>query len=198
MTIDSLDKVLIVAWHQGWHPAALDEVMPWWREKSTWIPLYILLLVWLVYSQRVRGFLLALAAGTFVGLADLTSARLIKPFVARLRPCKTPGVMEKLDILTGCGAGESFPSNHATNHFALAVFLAVTCFAERPWLKWLGLVWAASIALGQVYVGRHYFSDILAGAGLGTLYGLVGAYIFLQLSPKPHTSPPSGPSNVEL
>jgi len=77
--------------------------------------------------------------------------------------------MEKLDILTGCGAGESFPSAHAANHFALAVFLGLTCFAERPILKWCGIAWAFSIALGQVYVGRHYLSDIAAGALLGTL-----------------------------
>lgn len=57
----------------------------------------------------------------------------------------------------------SFPSGHATGAFALAaVFgheypkLAIPCYAV-----------AAGIALSRVYKGRHYPSDVLAGAAVG-------------------------------
>ena len=173
--IDSLDRLLIAAWHEGWHPAALDAVAPWWREKSTWLPLYVALLAWLLWRFRWRGLALAAVAGATVGLADFLAAGVLKPLAGRLRPCNTAGLAERLDLLTGCGPGLSMPSAHATNHFALAVFLGVTCFAERRLARWAALAWAASIALGQVYVGRHYFTDVLVGAALGALLGwLVG------------------------
>ena len=183
--IDSLDKAVIVAWHQGFHPAALDAVAPWWREKETWLPLYVALAAWLVWHQRWRGLFVAMAGGATVGLADYLSAGVFKKLIGRVRPCNLEGVKEHLDLLTGCGSGLSFPSAHAANHFALAVFLSVVCFAERRLIKWALVLWAASIAVGQVYVGRHYFSDIFAGAGLGALVGLGGALLFLRLSPKP-------------
>ena len=182
MDIDAWDKYIVRAWHEGWHPETLDRIVPWWREKETWFPLYGLLLVWLVWRGRWWGLATALAAGVAVGLADFTSAGIIKPIVGRLRPCNLAGLREHLDLLTGCGPGKSFPSAHAANHFALAVVLGVTCFAERPLLKWLGVLWAASIAIGQVYVGRHYPSDILFGAGLGALlgYGVARGYLNLE------------------
>lgn len=181
VSIDSWDKWAIQAWHEGWHPAAIDAVAPLWREKSTWIPLYIVLITWLLWRKRLWGFYNALAGGIAVGLADFTSAGLIKPLVGRLRPCNLEGLREHLDLLTGCGSGLSFPSAHAANHFALAVFMGMTCFAERPWLKWLAVLWAASIAVAQVYVGRHYPSDVLAGAGLGAMLGAIIAMIYNYL-----------------
>lgn len=186
--IDAWDRWAIQAWHEGWHPAALDAIAPWWRDRNTWIPLYAVLLVWLVYRQRRWGFYRALAIATAVGLADLTSARLLKPLFGRIRPCNLDGLKEHLDLLTGCGSGLSFPSNHATNHFAFAVAVSLLAFSPeflgprwRPLLKVLLVLWATSIALAQVYVGRHYPSDVLAGAGLGALIGWLIAKIFAAL-----------------
>ena len=194
MTIDSLDKVIIAAWHQGYHPEYLDAIAPWWRQKETWLPFYLLLIGWLVWRQRWRGLGIAAAGGATVGLADYLSAGVIKKLVGRIRPCNLDGLKDQLDLLTGCGSGLSFPSAHAANHFALAVFLSVVCFAERRYIKWALLLWAASIAIGQVYVGRHYFTDIFAGAGLGTLLGWLGGSAFLRLSPKPVATKHAEPS----
>ena len=178
--IDSLDQAFVAAWHtsETWHPALADATVPWLREKRNWIPLYLALLAWLVYVWRWRGLALSAAAGATVGLADFLAAGVIKHAVGRLRPCNTPGLREQLDLLTGCGPGLSFPSAHAANHFALAVFLGVTCFADRRLARWVALAWAASIAWAQVYVGRHYVSDIAAGALLGTLLGLGAGWLF--------------------
>lgn len=178
--VDSLDRAFIAAWHasEQWHPPLADATVPWLREKRNWVPLYVGLLAWLVYLWRWRGLALAAAAGACVGLADYLAAGVLKYVFGRLRPCNTVGLRERLDLLTGCGSGLSFPSAHATNHFALATFLAVTCFADRPVAKFVGIAWAASIALAQVYVGRHYVSDILAGGLLGTGLGWAGGAVF--------------------
>ncbi|HSE57414.1 MAG TPA: phosphatase PAP2 family protein [Nitrospiraceae bacterium] len=58
----------------------------------------------------------------------------------------------------------SFPSDHATFFFSLAVGLF---FVSRP-LGYLALAHAVLvISLPRVYLGLHYFTDIVAGAALG-------------------------------
>ena len=188
MSIDAWDRWAIRAWHEGWHPEALDAIAPWWRERSTWIPLYVALLAWIIYRGRLWGFYRALAIGIAAGIADFTSASILKPLFGRLRPCNLAGLKEHLDLLTGCGSGLSFPSTHATNHFALAVSISLIVFANSGLsqrssrlLRYTIVAWALSIAVAQVYVGRHYPSDVLAGAGLGALVGWLVALAFREL-----------------
>ena len=58
---------------------------------------------------------------------------------------------------------DSFPSGHATSVFAVAAVFAT----YYPRLRWPLYGLAAAIALGRVYLERHYLSDIIAGAALG-------------------------------
>jgi undecaprenyl-diphosphatase len=47
-------------------------------------------------------------------------------------------------------------------------------------IRWPLHLWAASIALGQVYVGVHYPLDILMGAFLGLIIGNIVAKTYLR------------------
>jgi membrane-associated phospholipid phosphatase len=58
---------------------------------------------------------------------------------------------------------DSFPSGHATSVFTVAAVFA----AYYPRLRWPLYALAAAIALGRVYLERHYVSDIVAGAAIG-------------------------------
>lgn len=58
---------------------------------------------------------------------------------------------------------DSFPSGHATSVFAVATALA----SSYPALRWPLYGLATAIALGRVYLSRHYLSDVLAGALIG-------------------------------
>ncbi len=58
----------------------------------------------------------------------------------------------------------SMPSGHATNAFAVATVLSDRYPSWR--IPLYGL--AATVAFGRVYLGRHYPSDVLAGAAIGT------------------------------
>jgi undecaprenyl-diphosphatase len=63
------------------------------------------------------------------------------------------------------GPGDaSFPSNHATAAFAIAV--AVLLYNRRFGIVLLGL--AALIAIDRVFVGIHYPGDVAAGALIGS------------------------------
>ncbi len=164
-----------------WDNAFLNSVMPLWREKTTWIPLYLITATWVVWKFKKAGFLFLLSAVLCVGVADTMSSRIIKKNIKRLRPCRTPGIEDDVKLLVHCGGGYSFTSSHATNHFALAVFFILTIGRYIKRIKVPLLFWATTIAFGQVYVGVHYPLDILAGALLGSLTAWLFAKIYWRL-----------------
>jgi undecaprenyl-diphosphatase len=63
----------------------------------------------------------------------------------------------------------SFPSGHTTTAFAVAV--AVT--GEGVFLGPLCLAFATSIGVSRVYLGSHYPLDVVVGAVLGSVIGLL-------------------------
>lgn len=67
----------------------------------------------------------------------------------------------------------SFPSGHTSSSFAFATAV----FANNK--KWgIGAyVLAAVIGFSRIYLGVHYFSDVLVGAVVGVIYGVVGALV---------------------
>lgn len=147
----------------------LDALLPVYREKTTWIPLYLLLVVLLLreYGWQ-RTLYVFLVVGVAIAIADQLAASVLKPLIGRLRPCANPDIADQARILVSCGGQYSFPSNHATNHFALAHVLSLTWLADKARGYRLAIYcWAASIALAQVYVGKHFPADILFGGLLG-------------------------------
>lgn len=68
----------------------------------------------------------------------------------------------------------SFPSGHATR----AVMLAVLAVGMGPfWFGTIMVVWAPLVALARVSMGVHYISDVLAGALLGILIGVIVLWV---------------------
>jgi undecaprenyl-diphosphatase len=63
----------------------------------------------------------------------------------------------------------SFPSDHASAAFGIAVAVALI----DPLVGALFIVLAVLIAVGRVVVGEHYPGDVIAGAAIGTLSALV-------------------------
>ena len=69
----------------------------------------------------------------------------------------------------------SFPSGHTNAAFAFAV--AVCMSAPKKWMKITAVCMAAVMGLSRLYVGVHFPSDVLAGAAIGSLCGLAGAWV---------------------
>lgn len=176
--IISLDHTFFDWINHAWQHPFLDSIMPYWRDKKTWIPAYLILTGILFYKYKIKALYFLVAMAVTIGISDQISSEIIKKTVKRDRPCREVSLDPPATALIHCGGGYSFPSSHAVNHFAVAVFLIVTW--GRRWSKWkyLLLLWAASIAIGQVYVGVHYPIDITFGALLGSLIGWNGGYFY--------------------
>lgn len=124
--------------------------------------LFVGLLAILALADRVGGRLrrAAVAAGFSAAIA-LACAQVLSRLVDRPRPfVADPGGVQ---LFAAHAADASFPSDHATAAFAIAVALVLR---DRRWgAAALGL--AALLAVGRVALGVHYPSDVLAGAALG-------------------------------
>jgi len=70
--------------------------------------------------------------------------------------------------------GNSFPSGHATNAWALATVIAQE-YKHRPLIKWGAYSLAAAVSISR-YTGRnHFLSDALVGSAIG--FG-IGRYVY--------------------
>jgi membrane-associated phospholipid phosphatase len=162
----------------------LDVILPFLRDPLTWVPLYGFMVF---YAFRTSGKTAAGGANAWAFLllsvltfavTDSVAAQLLKPMFARLRPCHDPEMQPYLRALVDCGGLYSMPSNHAANHFGLAAFwfFSIRRMTGKKW-RWLW-AWAVIVCYAQVYVGKHYPFDVLAGGVFGTLTGLGMSRLF--------------------
>ena len=171
------DQELFLLLNRGYTNSFLDSLFPWYREGNTWVPFYLFLVVFSILNFKRKAFPFILFAVVTIVLTDQISSNLVKPFFERPRPCRDPFLMNQIRmLLNGCSGGFSFTSSHATNHFGFAVYLLVTIGSLIGRWKYLLLIWAATIAYGQVYVGVHYPLDIFCGALLGASIGWMTGY----------------------
>ncbi|HNR02998.1 MAG TPA: phosphatase PAP2 family protein [Anaerolineaceae bacterium] len=134
---------------------------------DSWFILLALLIIWLVTKGLWHSMTALMAAGS-VGLALVVLA--IKFTIRRRRPeGKWGAIYRNTDP-------HSFPSGHA----ARTAMLAVIALAIGPlWFGLILLVWAPLVSLARVWMGVHYFSDVIVGMLIGVLAGVV----VLQLAP---------------
>jgi membrane-associated phospholipid phosphatase len=153
-----------------WSPATgvLLLVSAWWAKG----PLLVAA-AWGADLRNRRVFpLAALAATLSFAIASWLNAGL-KALVGGSRPPHEIG----LDALGGVPGSPSFPSGHAMSAFAVAGAIAFLA----PRLRWPVLGLAALIAFSRVYLGVHFWLDVLAGAALGMTIGLLIAVIGRRL-----------------
>ena len=107
---------------------------------------------------------------------------LLKGIAGRARPTLDSTRADNFKFGRGFWAGDdyaSFPSGHTTAAFAFATALTTRLMARRsPWAPWAGPVLfsvAAVTAVGRLYNHKHWMSDCLTGAAIGTIGGLVAA-----------------------
>lgn len=122
-----------------------------------WVVLGLLLA--LIDADRREAWLICAALGPLAIVLNYG----IKLAVRRPRP-----LLDGLPPLGGAPSSLSFPSAHATSSFAVA-----TAMVRVDPAMFGAFAVALALALGRPYLGMHYPSDVLAGAVLGVLIGLL-------------------------
>lgn len=155
-----------------------DTWMPLFRNPYFWTPVYLFLLIWMWKKYNKVGLLWCLFFLITFALCDFISASIIKNEVQRIRPCNDESLQFLIRKIVKCGAGYSFPSSHATNHFGLSFFIIFTLGKKYKHAIWLALFWAILVCFAQVYVGVHYPLDIFGGALLGICLAYITGTLF--------------------
>lgn len=170
----SIDLVVFYFFNHTFSVGFLDKFFSIITNVNNWYITYIVLLGICFTKGGIKGKLAVIGVILLIVVTDQTGYRLLKEYFARSRPCNF-----LTDVLTplGCTGSYSFPSNHALNNFAAAIFF----YRLFPKLKWVLFTTASLISISRVYLGLHYPSDILGGAVIGLAFGYVFASGVLYL-----------------
>ena len=165
-----IDKQVMLALN-GSDSLYMDGVMKIYTTTSVWIPVALVLLFIVLKNNRPRTAILTILAVVLTIVAtDQVSSHLIKPLVARLRPCNDPTIMHLIDTVNGYrSGGYSFTSSHACNSFG--IFAIVSLIIRNRALSLSLLLWASINSYSRIYLGVHFPGDILCGAIIGTTIG---------------------------
>ena len=175
--LHTLDQDITLALN-GLHFAAGDHAWQLFSNVKVWIPLYIIILVYLFRKLGWKKGLIVLLSVVLTVVACDQLGNLVKNAVERLRPCYDARMVDSgLRILEKRGGFFGFYSAHAANAFGLAM---CSCMglrndykgSHRAYVSWI-FVWATLVSISRVFVGKHYFGDILAGALVGIIIGYI-------------------------
>lgn len=142
--------------------------------------------MWLTTQIGNAGFAALLAVGTYawgdwrfaieLTLGTLTlwlSVELIKVFTDRARPFN---LLRETRVIGWREPGLSFPSGHTAQTFFVAA-LTISHFQLPLGIAMALYGIAALVAFTRIYVGAHYPRDVIAGAILGLVWGILSVLI---------------------
>ncbi|MGB5287466.1 MAG: phosphatase PAP2 family protein [Ignavibacteriaceae bacterium] len=170
----SFDLAIFYIFNHTISTGFLDRFFSIITDVNKWYIAYLILLGIAFFKGGMRGKIAVLSLIILITVTDQTGYRLLKEFFERIRPCNAlPDVITPV----GCAGGFSFPSNHALNNFAAAVFL----LRLFPKYKWIFLTTATLISISRIYLGVHYPSDVLGGAIIGIGFGYLFSILALKI-----------------
>lgn len=171
--IESLDVTLFL-FLNGFHNDFWDTVMYWVSDRYFWIPLYVIILVLTGVKLKWKKLLIILPVIALLILISDQGSVLLKNFFQRYRPCHNNMIQDLVHTLNGnCGGQYGFVSSHASNTFALAMFVGMLFKKKLRWMLIFMLSWAGFVSYSRIYTGVHYPADVAAGALLGIGVGLL-------------------------
>lgn len=174
-----LDTKLFFYINHGYKSDFLDTVMVTLSSNIFWGLIFLLFVLYSVVRKNKKMQKLLFATAITLGCVDLFTYRVLKLNIERPRPCITyKGEVHLLQRY--CSGYAGFPSNHASNSMAVAVFLLL---ALKKKVARYGILTSVLVGYSRVYIGVHYPFDVLAGFLVGGLLGAAIYYIFSRFAP---------------
>ena len=178
--VEQVDKDLLL-YLQSLSAPLLDQVMAAITETYVWIPLYLLLIFALFKQFGWQTIYSLVAVAIVITLSDQITSSLMKPLFGRFRPCHDPEIGHLVRIVTKCGGQFGFVSSHAANTFSVATFF-ILLFRKSHAYFWVLIIWPVVVSYSRIYLGVHYPLDILGGAVVGILLGILVFFSTRKLS----------------
>lgn len=148
----------------GHHPFWLDRVM--WFATQVGNGMAGILLCIFLYFVGLHRFAMELLLGI---LSLWLTVEITKAIVERSRPFLA---LADTRVIGWRERGKSFPSGHTSQAFFM-VTLLTNHFQVIPMLSALLYGVALLVAFTRIYVGAHYPRDVIGGAILGSVWGIV-------------------------
>jgi len=140
------------------HSTLLDKLMIYISKYGIFFYGLILLGIFLTGSKKAKIEVFKIG---FTGLIALGVADILGKIYYRPRPF----LSHKVHLLYAHQPDGSFPSDHVTGGFTLALGI----YALSPSLGVLVIIYTLLMAFSRVYVGHHYPLDVLGGIVIGSI-----------------------------
>ncbi|MEZ6027747.1 MAG: phosphatase PAP2 family protein [Planctomycetota bacterium] len=198
MTLDGIERAVIHAITCTWHHPVLGGVFRVLQSDAVAIPLFLLATSLVARRDGHRAARTVLTGAAAFGVGMLI-ATLLWATIPRERPphayerwlrseselATCASHPEAFPVRDRVSTRRSFPSRHG-----ITVGAFVTALVLASWrLGLLAIPYGLLVAVGRVYVGRHWPTDVLAGIVIGTTLSLVA----WRLAPRFLTWPPPWP-----
>jgi membrane-associated phospholipid phosphatase len=165
----SMDAWLFRSINQSRYRSRLiDRIMFWATQAGNGAFSFVIALLLVLGGMRLLA--LELVLGT---LSLWLVVEAMKALTERSRPF---AMLDDTNLIGWRERGKSFPSGHSAQAFFMAAFFAASLNTGVLGILILyGL--AALIGFSRIYIGVHYPRDVLAGAIIGSVWGIVGTIV---------------------
>ncbi len=153
-----------------------DPVMFYGSKSMLWLPVYLFFLFLVIRKYKWQTILVLVFAAVMILVSDQI-CNLSKELFHRLRPSNEPGLTVHL-VNAYKGGMYGFYSAHASNSFAIAVFMIMLVGKQYKYFFLPVLLWAFFMAYTRIYLGVHYPGDTIAGILIGSLIGFLSGKSF--------------------
>lgn len=160
---------------------AINQALP---SKALWVTItnmgdatFLACVIFIVLHKNNRLLINALICAVLIHYC----IKFTKMFFAVPRPEHTPDILHIITLGPALNLDNyAMPSGHTASVFMAVIFIA-RAYKFHTWTLWILFSYATLIGISRIAVGAHWPADILAGAALGIIFGLICTHEKLQL-----------------
>ncbi|HAE60194.1 MAG TPA: hypothetical protein DCG54_12005 [Anaerolineae bacterium] len=162
------DSRIFRLFNQHSYPKWLDNYMWLFTQLGNMLAAFIVAFVFFLLGYRYLAVEIILATLILWLLVET-----VKALAVRDRPFLT---LEDTRVIGWREKGDSFPSGHTTQIFFLVTLLTLR-FIPGLGISLALYTVAAFVGFTRIYVGAHYPRDVLGGAVLGSIWGILAMLV---------------------